>query len=568
MHYFLTFLILVSFSFHAMAKSQAAIAMPDKYSADVASNILQQGGHAIDATIAAAFVLAVTYPEAGNLGGGGFMTIFDRSLTKAKPENYFLDYREKAPLAASKNMYLDSQKNVIKYKSLVGYQASGVPGTVAGMWEAHQKFGRLPWKQLLQPAIKLAENGFVVPQALTDTLNWYLKWIDNKSKQPLNFKEAFGHLKKGGLFKQPNLAETLRRIATQGADEFYRGKTARYIAEQMQQNGGLITAKDLASYQVKWRNPIVADWLGYQIVSAPPPSSGGIAIVQLLKMKQTLAEPFELAKDKALKQGISKQAVEVHFYAELEKRVYADRAQYLGDPDFVKVPIEQLISEDYIEKRVDEVSFDDISSTEKVKPGLPESFETTHFSIVDFEGNAVSNTYTLNMPFGSGVVIKKAGFLMNNEMDDFSTKPKVANIFGVVGGKANEVAAEKRMLSSMSPTILLKDNQVKLVVGTPGGSSIITSVFQTIVNVTQKNMSAQQAVDAPRFHHQLLPKDVIMFHPKIPASDKADLEMMGYQLRRNDYLGDVQLIVRTKENWQAASDKRGRGVARVFSAKP
>ncbi len=548
---------MVSFSSLAISKQQAAIAMPDKYSAKVAKGILLQGGNAVDAAVASAFSLAVTFPEAGNLGGGGFMTIFDNSSV------LFLDYREKAPLAATKNMYLDKNNNVIANKSLIGYQASGVPGTVAGMWAAHQKLGKLPWSQLLQPAIDYAEKGFVVPKQLQETAKWYQKWIANKSSQPLNFKHFFGELKAENVFKQPALAKTLQRIAKYGASEFYTGKTAGYIAEQMQKNGGLISDKDLASYQVKWRKPVVADWLGYQIVSAPPPSSGGIAIVQLLKMKAMLDKDFKAEKLRSLKNGINEKVIEAHFYAELEKRVYADRAKYLGDPDFVKVPVKKLISDEYLVKRAGEVLFGEISDTEKVKPGLPESFETTHFSIVDFSGNAVSNTYTLNMPFGSGVVIDKAGFLMNNEMDDFSTKPNVANVFGLVGGKANEVAPEKRMLSSMSPTILLKNGKVDMVVGTPGGSSIITSVFQTIVNIKQKNMTAQQAVNATRVHHQLLPKDVIMYNSGLEKGVKQDLELMGYQLKRNNYLGDVQVVAKQNNTWQAASDKRGRGVSFV-----
>ena len=549
--------LLTLFVFTSAFAQQAAIAMPDKYSAKTATNILNKGGNAIDAAVASAFVLAVTYPEAGNLGGGGFMTIF-------ADQTYFLDYREKAPLAAYRDMYLDKKKNVIANKSLVGYQASGVPGTVAGMWEAHQKLGKLPWAELLQPAIIFAEKGFKVPKELQHTAKWYQKWIANKSEQPLNFKQYFGGLKQGEIFKQPILAKTLKRIATSGMRDFYTGKTATYIAEQMQKHGGLITKKDLASYKVKWRKPVVANWLGYQVVSAPPPSSGGVAIIQLLKMKALLDEQFELAKIKSLKQGLDEGVVEAHFYAELEKRVYADRAKYLGDPDFVKVPVKKLISNDYIKQRAKEVLFDEISATENVEAGLPESFETTHFSIVDFEGNAVSNTYTLNMPFGSGVVIEKAGFLMNDEMDDFSTKPNVANVFGVVGGKSNEVAPEKRMLSSMSPTILLKSGQVDTVVGTPGGSSIITSVFQTIVNIKQKNMSAQQAVDATRVHHQLLPKDVIMYNSGLADEVKEELEVMGYTLKRNNYLGDVQVVVKQNGVWQAASDKRGRGVAKVL----
>ncbi|MBN2864537.1 MAG: gamma-glutamyltransferase [Thiotrichales bacterium] len=547
--------------------------MPDGYSAHVAKQVLLQGGNAVDAAVAAGFVLAVTYPEAGNLGGGGFMTLFTPTLSNAKnhtPQTsetlpvHFLDYREKAPKAAFRDLYLDQSKNVIPYRSLVGYQASGVPGTVMGLWQAHQRFGSLPWKQLLQPAIELAEQGFTVSKELEGTAQWYQNWIANKSSTPLNFSDYFGDLKTGETFKQPLLAKTLTRIANQGVDDFYQGTTAKQLVEHMQKHDGLITLADMHAYEAKWRVPVVGQWQNRTVVSAPPPSSGGVAIVQLLKMKQQLQSQFDQALIKAQKEGVPEQAMKAHFYAELEKRVYADRAHFLGDPDFVTVPVNELISDDYLTKRSQSVLMDEISDSETMRHGKIETPETTHFSIMDANGNAVSNTYTLNMPFGSGVVIPEAGFLMNNEMDDFSTKPGVANVFGVVGGKANEVAPEKRMLSSMSPTIVLKDNVVEMVVGTPGGSTIITSVFQTIVNVVDEGMSAQQAVDAPRVHHQLLPKDQIAYNPELPAETKTALELMGYNLKKNNYMGDVQLILNQAE-LSAASDVRGRGVSEVFS---
>lgn len=556
----------------AYANSTAAVAMPDAFSAQTAKQVLQRGGNAVDAAVAAGFVLAVTYPEAGNIGGGGFMTLYTPTLNSIKSSAsfkandsavYFLDYRETAPKAAFRDLYLDKNKHVIPYRSLVGYQASGVPGTVMGLWQVHQQFGSLPWKQLLMPAIEYAENGFQVSEQLAGTAQWFEGWIADKSPQPLNFKDYFSQLKTGVVFKQPELAKTLTRIAEQGATDFYRGETARYLVAEMQKNDGLITSNDLQSYEAKWRNPVVAEWQGRTIVSAPPPSSGGIAIIQLLKMKQQLQPQLEQALIQAKKEGVPEQAVKAHFYAELEKRVYADRAHFLGDPDFITVPVERLISKDYLAKRSQSVLMEDISSSETMQHGKIETPETTHFSIMDSFGNAVSNTYTLNMPFGSGVVIPKAGFLMNNEMDDFSTKPGVANIFGVVGGKANEVAPEKRMLSSMSPTIVLNGNKVEMVVGTPGGSTIITSVFQTIVNVVEEGMSAQQAVDATRVHHQLLPKDRIDYHPELPAETKATLELMGYTLKQNNYMGDVQLILK-QDTVSAASDRRGRGVSEVF----
>ena len=424
----------------------AAVAMPDKYSAAVASQILQQGGNAVDAAVAAAFVLAVTYPEAGNLGGGGFMTLYAPTLQTYEADTlavHFLDYREKAPLAATQDMYLDENKQVIPYKSLVGYQASGVPGTVMGFWQAHQRFGSLSWQQLLQPAIQFAQQGFQVSPQIDSRAKWFQEWIANKSPTPLNFQDYFSGLKTGKVFKQPELARTLTRIAKLGAKDFYQGQTAKLLVKQMQKHDGLITLEDLAKYQAKWREPVVGLWQGRTVVSAPPPSSGGIAIVQLLKMKEQLAEKLKQALSQGKKAGLSEQAIKTHFYAELEKRVYADRAHYLGDSDFIDVPIQPLISDRYLATRSKTVLFDEISESESMQPGKIESPETTHFSIVDGEGNAVSNTYTLNMPFGSGVVIEGAGFLMNDEMDDFSTKPGVANVFGVVGGTANAIAPEK-----------------------------------------------------------------------------------------------------------------------------
>ena len=534
-----------------------AYAMPDDFSAQVVKEVLQRGGNAVDAAVAAAFVLAVTYPEAGNLGGGGFMTLAIKEQN-APVKALFLDYRETAPAKASRDMYLDDSGQVVPFKSLIGAQASGVPGTVMGMWQAHQRFGSKPWYELLQPAIKFAEQGFIVPQKLQTTREWFQGWVANKSEAPLNFNSYFAELKAGERFVQPELAQTLKRIANKGADEFYRGQTARQLVQFYQKVGGLISEQDLASYQAKWREPVRFDWRGKTLISAPPPSSGGIAIAQLLGMEQLLWDSYQ-QRLQTLNSDAEREALRVHFYAEMMKRVYADRAHYLGDSDFVAVPIEPLKSQSYLQKRAKEVNLSEISKTSAVKYGAIESPETTHFSIVDAQGSAVSNTYTLNMPFGNGMVIEGAGFLMNNEMDDFSTKPGVANIFGVVGGTANEIAPHKRMLSSMSPTIVLKNNDVDMVVGTPGGSTIITSVFQTIMNVYQFGMDAQQAVDAPRVHHQLLPKDRISYNPSLDSEVKAELELMGYEPKQHNYMGDVQLLWRAKEGWQVGVDERGRG---------
>lgn len=544
---------------YAQSAKQAAVAMPDAYSAEVAKQVLMAGGNAVDAAVAAGFTLAVTFPEAGNLGGGGFMTLYVNGQAK------FLDYREVAPLSAHPKLYLDANEQVIPYRSLVGYQASGVPGTVMGLWQAHQAHGRLAWDKLLAPAIALAKDGFVVPEQMVQTAQWFQQWIADKSPVALNFADHFGQLKTGALFKQPELAQTLARIARAGAADFYHGKTAQLLVKQMQAHGGLITAQDLANYRAVWRAPIQFEWQGKTVVSAPPPSSGGVALAQLLGM-QALTESAYTKANSTLPVA-EQQALKIHWMAELSKRVYADRATYLGDPDFYKVPVADLLAASYLQKRASDISMTSVTPTQSIQPGLAESPETTHYSIVDFEGNAVANTTTLNMPFGSGVVIAGAGFLMNDEMDDFATKPGVANAFGVLGGKANEVVAGKRMLSSMSPTLVLKQGQVDMVVGSPGGSSIITSVFQTILNHYQFGLSAQASVDAPRFHHQLWPENRVDYSPDIAPEVAKRLQTMGYHLRANHYLGDVQLVVRgADKQWQAASDKRGRGQSWVFSA--
>jgi gamma-glutamyltranspeptidase/glutathione hydrolase len=495
------------------------------------------------AAVAVAFSLAVTYPEAGNLGGGGFM------LTWVDGKGSFIDYRETAPAAADRDMYLDSRGDVVDGLSLTGVLAAGVPGTVAGMWQAQQRLGRLEWKDLLAPAIDLAEHGFLVPEKLETTA---LEQMPRLGKST-NFAKYFGGLRAGTVFRQPELAATLKRIRDGGASGFYAGETADLIAGQMHRMGGLITLADLTGYQAIWREPLRAPWRDYSVLAAPPPSSGGIAILQLLKMKDRLAPEFE---------GLGHNSPQyVHLTAEMEKRVFADRAEYLGDPAFVEVPAAGLIADDYIARRAAAVSRETISELDAVPPGL-EHHDTIHFSIVDRWGNAVANTYTLNTEFGSGVVVEGAGFLLNNEMDDFSVKPGTPNVYGVVSSTANEVQPGKRMLSSMSPTILLEDGRVKMVLGSPGGSTIITTVYQTIVNILDFGMPATDAVAAARFHHQLLPPDLVTFSPyrPLPAPTIDALSKRGYHVEPHPWeLGDVQLVLRVGEALQAASDPRGRG---------
>ena len=531
--------------------SYAAIATPDNFGTDVAQEILNKGGNAVDAAVATGLALAVTYIDAGNIGGGGFMTI------KMDDEIAFIDYREKAPKAAHKDMYLDQDGNVVEYSTLIGGQAAGVPGTVSGFWKAHQRFGKLPWKELVKPAIKLAEEGFFPAKILVDDIQGMHDWFKNKT----NFEQYFLHIDTKKKFKQPELAETLRRIAEFGAEDFYFGKTAELIVEQMKKSNGLITMEDLNAYEAVWRKPLRARWRDYEIISSPPPSSGGFAIIQLLKMKDYLQHYFENLDHNS--------AQYIHLVAEMEKRVFADRAEYLGDPDFFDIDMETLISEDYIAMRALEVNPDSISTIEGVNPGL-ESPDTTHYSIVDQWGNAVSNTYTINWNYGSGVVIEGAGFLLNNEMDDFSAKPGVPNIFGVVGNVANEIQPEKRMLSSMSPTIIMKDDEVEMVLGTPGGSTIFTSVFQAIVNIIDFDMTPFEAIEATRFHHQLLPPDEVTYNGFSigkPLSQETILLLgeKGYKAIPHSYdYGDIQIIMKKQDSWIAASDPRDRGDSRVI----
>ena len=539
--------ILSCSSVYAATLEGGAVAAPDQYGAQVAADILKKGGNAVDAAVATAFTLAVTYPEAGNIGGGGFMTLF----VDGKP--YFLDYREVAPKAATRNMYLDDKGEVIENLSLVGVRAAGVPGTVMGLWEAHQKFGKLPWSELLTPAIGYAKNGFKVAEKQYQ----YRNDAQGMFKTATNFNDYFGNMKVGELFKQPEMAQTLERIADKGVSEFYQGKTADLLVAQMQADKGLITKDDLKDYKAVWREPMAVSWRGNVVYTAPPPSSGGVALAQLLGIKEDRAADFK---------GVAHNSAQyIHLLAEIEKRVFADRADYLGDPAFTKVPVDQLVAKDYLAKRAAQVNPKAISDTDKVKPGL-EPHQTTHFSIVDKQGNAVSNTYTLNLDYGSGVVVKGAGFLLNDEMDDFSAKPGAANAFGVVGGDANAIVPGKRMLSSMSPSLMTRDGKVELVIGTPGGSRIFTSIFQVMNNLYDYGMPLDKAVAAQRVHHQLLPKDTIYFDSYAPLTGPVadELKKMGYVLEDQGWeMGDIQAIRVDGAKLETASDPRGRGVGMI-----
>jgi gamma-glutamyltranspeptidase/glutathione hydrolase len=556
----ITFILLLAFIHPTLLaksnQSPAAVAMPDSYSADVASQILKNGGNAIDAAVAAQFVLAVTLPEAGNIAGGGFMLIVKDG------QSDFLDYRETAPAKAHRDMYLDDKGEVIPNLSVYGVLSAGVPGTVDGMWQAHQKYGSKSWAELVQPAIDLAEKGFVVHPKLADSItNKITRFSSDEFKAYgiwVNFADYFAGAKANATFKQPELAESLKRIAKQGRDGFYQGKTAQLIVALMKARGGLIAANDLANYQSVWRTPLKTAWRDMTILTAPPPSSGGIAIVQWLNM-------YDLTKTRLEGDLVHNSSQYIHVLAEAGKRVFADRAEYLGDPDFVEVPVDKLIDPKYIASRASAINLNSISDSEKVVPGLAESMDTTHFSIVDQWGNAVSNTTTLNISFGSAVVVPGGGFLLNDEMDDFSAKAGVANTYGALGGDANAIQANKRMLSSMTPTILLQDNAIKLVTGSPGGTTIITSVYQSILNVLDFDLPAQQAVDVPRFHHQLYPENTIWHHAGLDEKTTNALTDLGYELGEFTF-GDLHIIVADGESYDTGSQASGRGKSMVFIA--
>ncbi|MDB5145252.1 MAG: ggt [Mucilaginibacter sp.] len=518
-------------------------AYPD--AAQVGLNILKKGGNAVDAAVAVQFALAVTFPEAGNIGGGGFMV-----YRSAKGEANTLDFREKAPGLASQDMYLDSAGNVIPQMSISSHQASGVPGSVDGMVEAHRKYGRLKWEELVQPAIDLARNGFKITKRTAADLN-------RSSAEFKKLNEGKSYLIKdtpwqeGDLLVQEDLAKTLEQIRDKGRAGFYEGIVADELVNEMQSGKGLISKIDLQNYHAIWRKALTGNYKGYKIITMPPPSSGGIALLQLLQS----VEKYPLSR-----WGFNSDST-VQLVVEAERRVYADRSKYLGDPDFYKVPADSLLKPAYNISRMNSFSWDKATPSASIQPGAfvgYESDQTTHYSIVDRDGNAVSITTTLNGGFGSKIFVKGAGFLLNNEMDDFSSKPGVPNMFGLVGGKANSIQPNKRMLSSMTPTILEKDGKLFMVVGTPGGSTIITSVFQTILNVIEFNQTMQQAVDSKRFHHQWLPDVVYIEKTAIDSATRVKLEQKGYKIVDEGPSGRVDAILKTKWGYyEGGADPRG-----------
>ena len=520
---------------------RGVVSAPESLAAEVGARILRDGGNAVDAAIAVHFALAVTFPNAGNLGGGGFMLVHTDSGDVA------IDYRETAPAAATRDMFLDASGNVVPGMSLDSRSAAGVPGSVAGMWLAHRRYGTLPWRDLLAPAIRLAADGWTLDA-------WTAARFAEEDRDGFR---AYFHGAAGERLVQSELAATLHRIAARGRDGFYRGETARLLVAEMARGGGRIRADDLARYQPRLRAPIAGTYRGLRVVSMPPPSSGGVGLLQLLNLLERF-EPARLGRE---------DAAYLHLVAELEARVFADRAEYLGDPDLRAVRAESLVSKRYAAARAAGIALERRTPPGEVHCGAVghESEQTTHVSIVDRWGNAVANTTTLNDAFGSGIVVRGAGFLLNNEMDDFSARPGVPNLYGVTGGEANAIAPGKRMLSSMAPTFVYRDGRLWLVLGSPGGPTIFTTVFQVIVDRVDFGLEPADAVAAPRFHHQWPPRGadddpIFVERGREPeAAVQAALTALGYRVQPRGPIGDVHAIEIEGRTARGVSDPRGVG---------
>ena len=508
----------------------------------IGAEILEKGGNAIDASLATQLALAVCFPRAGNIGGGGFMV-----YRKSSGEKYTLDFREKAPINSSKNMYLNNENEIVDSLSTYGHLAIAIPGTIDGVFEAHEKFGSLPISEIFEPAIKLAERGFCITEKQAELFNFYKEDFDkyNPNNNYLVKKERW---KVGDTLIQKDLAETLKIIKTNGRDSFYNGVLTEKIINQLE-GLSIITKEDFKKYKSIWREPITCEIGDYTIIGMPPPSSGGIAICQLLEMTNYLN--FEKLKHNSSEY--------IHLISEMEKLVFSDRAEFLGDPDFENIPILELLDKKYLKSRFENIQLNKATDSSKIKHGellYSESEETTHFSIIDNEGNAVSVTTTLNTNFGSKVFVNDLGFLLNNEMDDFSSKPGHPNTYGLIGSEANSIKPEKRMLSSMSPTIIEKENKVFLVLGSPGGSTIITSVFQTIMNTINFDMDIQSAVDAPRFHHQWLPDNIYFERNNFLKNTIDSLTELGHKIKERSSMGHVNAILMYPKI-ATGEDKRG-----------
>ena len=531
---------------HPVIDDEGMVVSQRMIASEVGAQILEQGGNAVDAAVATGLALAVVLPRAGNLGGGGFMVIY----LKEEDKTIAIDYREKAPSAATRDLFLDENGDYDRKKAQFSLLSAGVPGSVAGFHHALTKYGTLTWEEVLQPAIKLAEDGFVIPHDLANTLA-SKRYRERLSADPAAAKVFFKKNKEiysaGEILVQKDLAWTLKQLSQNGPEAFYAGEIAKLIVKEMERNGGLITLEDLKNYNVAERQPLEGSYKGYKIVSMPPSSSGGTHLIQMLNMLE----------DFPIKEMGFGSADTIHILAEVMKRAYADRSKYLGDSDFYKVP-SSLVSKKYAKALNKEISLDQVTPSNEVSPGNPypyESPDTTHFSVMDSYGNAVSNTYTLNFSYGSGKMIPGTGMLINNEMDDFSSKPGTPNGYGLLGSEANAIEGNKRPLSSMTPTIIFKDQKPFMVFGSPGGSRIITTVLQVALNVMEHEMNIAQAVHSPRMHHQWLP-EVLMLEKGFGSDTEKLLESKGYKLYQSSTMGSVQAIVKEGNYFYGSADPR------------
>ena len=550
--YLALFLIIFSCSKvdEGVVSENAMVVSAREEASKIGIKILKKGGNAFDAMMATELALAVSYPSAGNIGGGGFMVYRMSDGTIGA-----LDYRERAPIKSSRDMYLDDNDNIIEGLSMIGALSIGVPGTIAGIFEAHKRFGKLEIEEIISPVIDLAKNGFVITENQQMRINENRKYFQLANKSKILFDDNF---KKNDTIRNHKLAATLERIMVNGKNEFYHGETAKKLVEFINQNGGIISLEDLKIYKPIWRDPITFNYDGLKIISMSPPSSGGICINQIM----TMIEPYNL-------KSFGHNSINyIKLLVEAERRSFADRSHFLGDPDFISIPTKMLTNKDYLENRMVDFSFEEPTDSNKIGYGdilIPEANETTHYSIVDQFGNAIAVTTTLNGTFGSKLFADELGFFLNNEMDDFSSKPGFPNMYGLIGGEANKIEPKKRMLSSMSPTIVEKDGELYMTLGTPGGSTIITSVVQTILNVHEFEMTMNEAVNSPRFHHQWKPDSIRI---ELDYFDRDVIEALlksGYRLNDKGTIGRVDgILIRDDKMLEGGADKRGDDTALGF----
>ena len=550
--YFALFLIIFSCSKvdEGVVSENAMVVSAREEASKIGIKILKKGGNAFDAMMATELALAVSYPSAGNIGGGGFMVYRMSDGTIGA-----LDYRERAPIKSSRDMYLDDNGNIIEGLSMIGALSIGVPGTIAGIFEAHERFGKLEIEEIISPVIDLAKNGFVITENQQMRINENRKYFQHANKSKILFDDNF---KKNDTIRNHKLAATLERIMVNGKNEFYHGETAKKLVEFINQNGGIISLEDLKIYKPIWRDPITFNYDGLKIISMSPPSSGGICINQIM----TMIEPYNL-------KSFGHNSINyIKLLVEAERRSFADRSHFLGDPDFISIPTKMLTNKDYLENRMVDFSFEEPTDSNKIGYGdilIPEANETTHYSIVDQFGNAIAVTTTLNGTFGSKLFADELGFFLNNEMDDFSSKPGFPNMYGLIGGEANKIEPKKRMLSSMSPTIVEKDGELYMTLGTPGGSTIITSVVQTILNVHEFEMTMNEAVNSPRFHHQWKPDSIRIELDYFDRDVIEGLLKSGYRLNDKGTIGRVDgILIRDDKMLEGGADKRGDDTALGF----